>query len=96
MRDKLVALHAVLWERFQAGDRLVYLGNYMGLGPDVIGTIDELISFRTATLCRAGMEPEDIVFLRGAQEEMWRKLLQNILEGSTYWSITPVRYSWQA
>jgi serine/threonine protein phosphatase 1 len=76
MRDKLVALHAVLWDRFEAGDRLVYLGNYMGLGPDVVGTIDELVSFRTATLCRAGMEPEDIVFLRGAQEEMWRKLLQ--------------------
>jgi len=76
MREKLVALHQFLWERFEAGDRLVYLGNYMGLGPDVIGTIDELVSFRTATLCRAGMEPEDIVFLRGAQEEMWRKLLQ--------------------
>lgn len=76
MRAKLVALHEFLWERFEAGDRLVYLGNYMGLGPDVIGTIDELVSFRTAVLCRAGVEPEDIVFLRGAQEEMWRKLLQ--------------------
>lgn len=76
MRGKLSALHEVLWDRFQAGDRLVYLGNYMGLGPDVIGTIDELVAFRTGILCRAGMEPEDIVFLRGAQEEMWRKLLQ--------------------
>lgn len=76
MRGQLAALHQALWDRFQAGDRLVYLGNFMGHGPDVIGTIDELVAFRTAILCRAGMEPDDIVFLRGAQEEMWRKLLQ--------------------
>ena len=74
--QRLERLHDRLAERFAPGDRLVYLGNYMGTGPDVAGTIDELISFRTAILCRAGMEPDDIVFLRGAQEEMWRKLLQ--------------------
>lgn len=75
-RDRLAALHAALWDRFQPGDRLVYLGNYLGVGPDIPGTLDELLAFRTSILCRPGMEPEDIVFLRGAQEEMWRKLLQ--------------------
>ncbi len=75
-RARLSTLHDTLWSRFQPGDRLVYLGNYIGVGPDVTGTLDELLSFRTSILCRPGMEPEDIVFLRGAQEEMWRKLLQ--------------------
>lgn len=75
-RVRLSALHDALWDRFRPGDRLVYLGNYIGVGPDVPGTLDELLAFRTSILCRPGMEPEDIVFLRGAQEEMWRKLLQ--------------------
>lgn len=74
--ERLRALHGQLWERFQRGDRLVYLGNYLGHGPDVPGTLDELLSFRRAVLARPGLEPEDIVFLRGAQEEMWQKLLQ--------------------
>jgi serine/threonine protein phosphatase 1 len=74
--ERLRALHGELWGRFQRGDRLVYLGNYLGHGPDVPGTLDELLSFRRAVLARPGLEPEDIVFLRGAQEEMWQKLLQ--------------------
>lgn len=74
--EKLKALHGALWNRFQPGDRLVYLGNMIGVGPDIPGTLDEILSFRVSVLCRPGMEPDDIVFLRGAQEEMWRKLLQ--------------------
>jgi serine/threonine protein phosphatase 1 len=65
-----------LVKRWEHGDRLVYLGNYLGRGPDITGVLDELLSFRINRLCMAGMMAEDIVFLRGAQEEMWRKLLQ--------------------
>ena len=74
--QQLRELHARLWKRFGRNDRLVYLGNYLGLGPDVPGTMDELLAFRRMVLTRPGLEPEDIVFLRGAQEEMWQKLLQ--------------------
>ncbi len=74
--ERLSTLHGEIWSRFQRGDRLVYLGNYLGYGADVPGTLDELLSFRSAVLTKPGLEPEDIVFLRGAQEEMWQKLLQ--------------------
>jgi len=74
--ERLAALHRLLAERFAPGDRLVYLGNYLGLGERIIETMDELLLFRRELLCLPGMEPEDIVYLRGAQEEIWRKLLQ--------------------
>ncbi|MEH6544883.1 MAG: hypothetical protein V7701_00535 [Sneathiella sp.] len=73
---RLIQLHDTLVKRWKPGDRLVYLGNYLGRGPDIKGVLDELLSFRINRLCLAGMAAQDIVFLRGAQEEMWRKLLQ--------------------
>ena len=75
-RDRLAALHGALIGRIELRDRLVYLGNYLGYGPDIVGTVDELIAFRSAVMALPGMMPQDIVFLRGAQEEMWHKLLQ--------------------
>ncbi len=73
---RLTALHRELIGRFATGDRLVYLGNYLGVGGDIAATLDELLLFRREIFCTPGLEPEDVVFLRGAQEEMWRKLLQ--------------------
>ncbi len=75
-RASLVALHEALADRFRFGDRLVYLGNYLGDGEDPAGTLDELIAFRRDILAMPGMAPGDIVFLRGSQEEMWHKLQQ--------------------
>ena len=63
-------LHARLQERLVPGDSLVYLGNYMGFGPLIAETVDELLRFRAAC---TGVE---IAHLRGAQEEMWVKLLE--------------------
>lgn len=74
--ERLRTLHDELGSRFTAGDRLVYLGNYLGHGPDVCGTQDEMLAFRRAIIARPGMFAGDVAFLRGAQEEMWRKLLQ--------------------
>lgn len=74
--DKLKQLHHLMAERWQHGDRLVYLGNYLGRGSDITGVMDELLRFRIDRLCLPGMMPDDIIFLRGAQEEMLRKLLQ--------------------
>lgn len=73
---RLAALHAAMAERLEPGDRLVYLGNFLGHGPDVPGVLDELLDFRREFLCLPGAEPEDVVYLRGQQEEMWRKLMQ--------------------
>lgn len=75
-RAALSALHRQLDLAFQPGDRLVYLGNYLGRGLEVHATLAELLNFRRMILSRPGMEPYDIAYLRGAQEEMWQKLLQ--------------------
>lgn len=75
--DRLRALHQTLEHRLQQGDVLVYLGNYLGHGPDVAGTVDELLAFRRRVLAHPPLRfCEDIIYLRGSQEEMWQKLLQ--------------------
>ncbi len=74
--ERLRALHAQLAGELRPGDQLVYLGDYLGYGAEVRATIDELLTFRRAVIARPGVEVEDVVFLRGAQEEMWQKLLQ--------------------
>jgi len=74
--ERLRGLHDALASEFAVGDQLVYLGNYTGHGAAARETVDELLLFRRALLARPGMEPEHIVYLRGAQEEMWSKLAQ--------------------
>ena len=74
---RLRDLHDLLAPRFRApGDRIVYLGNYLGRGPAVLGTVEELLDFRCRVLALPGMFAADHVFLRGTQEEMWQKSLQ--------------------
>lgn len=75
-RARLEALHRGLFTRLDKGDRLVYLGGYLGHGADVAGTVDELLAFRRLFLARRHAFPGDIAFLRGSQEEMWKKLLE--------------------
>lgn len=74
--DRLRALHLALGERLESGDHLIYLGNYMGYGRAVVDTVDELLRFQQAMVGGGRMATGSIVHLRGAQEEMWAKLLQ--------------------
>ena len=74
--DRLKAMHNQLERHFVAGDRLVYLGNYLGHGTRIIETVDELLLIRRAMLARFSLVDGDIVYLRGRQEEIWQKLLQ--------------------
>jgi serine/threonine protein phosphatase 1 len=73
---RLARLHAALERRFAPGDRLVYLGNFLGRGPQIRETLDLLLDFRRWLLARPLSFAYDIAFLRGGQEEMWQKLLQ--------------------
>ncbi len=73
---RLSDVHDQIAAHFEPGDRLVYLGNYLGYGKEICATLDHLLSFRRALLAEPGMMACDIVFLRGAQEEMWAKLMQ--------------------
>jgi len=74
--DKLIALHDQLYEEIQPGDRIVYLGNYVGYGSAPRETLDELLTFRRIVLSLPGMVPDDFIYLRGGQDEMWEKLQQ--------------------
>ncbi len=73
---RLASLHERLGHELQQGDRIVYLGNFLGPGDDPAGVVDELLDFRRYALTLPGAEPWDFVYLRGSQEEMWQKLLQ--------------------
>ncbi len=74
---RLAAIHGELESRLHQGDVLVYLGNYLGRGEGIIETVDELLDFRRRVLAHPPLRfPNDIVYLRGSQEEMWQKLLQ--------------------
>jgi len=74
---RLRDLHERLEPRLEARDALVYLGNYLGHGSDVAGTVEELLVFRRRVLAHPPLRvAADIVHLRGSQEEMWQKLLQ--------------------
>jgi serine/threonine protein phosphatase 1 len=74
--ERLSRLHDRIAERFGDDDRIVYLGNYLGRGSAIVATIDELLDFRRRVLARPRGFACDVVYLRGAQEEMWQKLLQ--------------------
>lgn len=69
-------LHEQLSERLRPGDRVVYLGNYFGVGKEIVETIDELLLFRRTVMALPGGFTCDVIFLRGSQEEMWAKLMQ--------------------
>lgn len=72
----LKALHAAIAAKLEANDRLIYLGNLMGHGADVVAAIDEVLRFRREFIARPLAFPHDVAFLRGCQEEMWQKLLE--------------------
>lgn len=74
--ERLIQVHDAVFDRFAPGDRLLYLGNYTGFGMHSRETIDELLTFRRLILAQPGMKPDDIVYLRGAQEDMWQRLTQ--------------------
>lgn len=84
--DKLRALHDGLMGRIKPGDRVVYLGNYMGHGPDSAAVIDEILAFRRQVLSMAGMQANDIVYLRGQQEELLQRIFQ-LQFASTPWVV---------
>lgn len=74
--DRLISMHDALLERFEPGDRIIYLGNYTGYGPSSVETINEILTFRRIILSQPGVITNDIVYLRGQQEDLWQRLLQ--------------------
>ena len=65
-----------LLDNFEENDKLVFLGNVIGLGNNSKETLSSVIDLRFNLMSKFKLKPESIVFLRGAQEEMFSKLLQ--------------------
>jgi hypothetical protein len=74
--EKLGRLHEALAERWAPGDRLVYLGNWLGRGAGIAAVVDEMLRMRREIIALPGFFAADVVFLRGMQEEMLQKCLQ--------------------
>ena len=61
---------------FKKQDKIVFLGNVIGLGNFTKETLSSIINLRSILMSKYFLKPDDIVFLRGAQEEMFSKILQ--------------------
>ncbi|WP_421995487.1 hypothetical protein [Reyranella sp.] len=69
----LATLAPALLDRWRRGDHFVVLGNMLGDRGDPCRTLDLLLRLRRRLM--AANLGCSVVFLRGAQEEMWHKLL---------------------
>lgn len=83
--DALTVLGRALFERWRGGDKLVVLGNVIGPRGNPVQTLDWMLALRRRLLATQGTRACDLVFLRGAQEEMWHKAL------SLQFALTPLQ-----
>ncbi len=79
--SRLADLAARIVPRLEQYDAIVFMGNLVGGPPggepaDVAATVDTALKLRRTVLGKPGARSCDVVFLRGAQEEMWSKLDQ--------------------
>ena len=63
-------------DNFNKDDKLVFLGNIVGLGVSSKETLSSVIDLRFNLMSKFKLKPQSIVFLRGSQEEMFTKILQ--------------------
>jgi len=65
-----------IFSNFKEGDKLIFLGNIIGFGEYSKEIISDVLDLRFNLMAKFNLNHEDIVFLRGAQEEMFSKLLE--------------------
>ncbi len=71
---ELIKNHII--KNFSKNDKIVFLGNIIGLGNNAKETLSSAIDLRNQLMSNFFLKNEDVIFLRGAQEEMFLKLLQ--------------------
>ncbi len=71
----LKKIHEIIKDNFKKNDEIVYLGNVIGVGGNSVEVIGEILKFRLYLMAKYQLDNNNFVFLRGAQEEMWSKLL---------------------
>jgi serine/threonine protein phosphatase 1 len=74
--DSFESIKEHIMKNFDSNDKVVFLGNVIGVGDFAKETLSSVIDMRMMLMSKFYLKPEDIIFLRGAQEEMFLKLLQ--------------------
>ena len=74
--NSFLSIKNYIISNFETGDKLIFLGNVIGLKNKSKQIITEVLKLRFLLMAKYKLNNEDIVFLRGAQEEMFSKLLQ--------------------
>ena len=74
--DSFYSIKKYILSNFESGDKLIFLGNVIGFGNKSKEIITEVLKLRFKLMAKYNLKNKDIVFLRGAQEEMFSKLLQ--------------------
>ncbi len=74
--NSFIPIKKYIQNNFKINDKLVFLGNIIGLGDKSKETLTSVIDLRFSLMSKFKLKPDSIVFLRGAQEEMFSKLLQ--------------------
>ena len=74
--DSFNKLKKNIIKNFSNEDKIVFLGNVIGVGEQSKETLSSIIDLRRKLMSIFYLKPNDVIFLRGAQEEMFLKLLQ--------------------
>jgi len=74
--DSFESIKQHILKNFIKNDRIIFLGNIIGSGDNAKETLSSVIDMRNQLMSRFFLKTEDVIFLRGAQEEMFLKLLQ--------------------
>ena len=74
--ESFYSIKKYILSNFEIGDKLIFLGNVIGFENKSKEIITEVLKLRFALMAKYKLKNKDIVFLRGAQEEMLSKLLQ--------------------
>ena len=74
--DSFQSIKKYILSNFELGDKLIFLGNLIGFQDKSKEIIDEVLQLRLSLMAKYQLKHSDIIFLRGAQEEMFSKLLQ--------------------
>ena len=74
--ESFQSIKKYILSNFKSGDKLIFLGNLIGYNDKSKEIITDVLSLRFNLMANFNVNHEDVVFLRGAQEEMFSKLLQ--------------------
>jgi len=75
-KESFQSIKKYILSNFKNGDKLIFLGNLIGYIDQSKQIITDVVNLRFSLMAKFNLDHEDIVFLRGAQEEMFSKLLQ--------------------